>query len=95
MYTIYKHRVEHAPELNGLSNLNYCCMNEHILIYFVDQLKNREEAEVQLVELLVNLRYYHDHWLRARMFAANLQLIHSEPEKSVALNKQDDSESIE
>ena len=46
MYTIYKHRVEHAPELNGLCNLNYCSMNEHILIYFVDQLKNREEAEV-------------------------------------------------
>jgi hypothetical protein len=90
MYTIYKHRIEHAPEINGIANLNYCCMNEYVLIYFIDLLKNREEAEVKLVEVIINLKYYCDHWLRARLFAANLQLIHSEAEKSVALTKDSD-----
>lgn len=69
-------------------------MNEHVLIYFIEQAKERLKAEVQVVELIINIRYYYDHWLRARMFAANLQLIHSEPEKSTA-KTESDQESLE
>ena len=72
IYLIYEHRVEHAPEINGSSNLNYCCMSEHVLVYFIDLLKERQLAEDKVVELIINLSYYYDQWLRARMFAANL-----------------------
>ena len=93
LYVIYKHRIEHSPEINGSSNLNYCCMNEHVLIYFVGLLKERKPAEERLVELIINLRYYYDHWSRARMFAANLQLVHSEPEKSAIVANMESKES--
>ena len=46
MYSIYKHRIEHAPELNGTCNMNYCCMNEHVIMYFLDKFKAREAAEL-------------------------------------------------
>ena len=94
IFNVYKHRVEHAPEINGISNMNYCCMNEHVLIYFIDQVKERPLAEVKVVELIINLRYYYDHWLRARMFASNLQIIHSEPENSTS-KTETDHESVE
>jgi hypothetical protein len=61
-------------------------MNEHVLIYFIGLLNERPLAEVKVVELIINLRYYYDHWLRARMFAANLQIIHSDPERSAVRN---------
>ena len=72
LYKIYDHRVEHAPEINGSSNMNYMCMNEHLLVYFISTLSDREKAETEVVKLIINLRYYYDHWIRARLYANNL-----------------------
>ena len=41
IFEIYDHRIKYSPELNGLANTNYCNMNEHILVYFVDKYRNR------------------------------------------------------
>jgi hypothetical protein len=36
LFDIYDHRIKNAPELNGAANTNYCCLNEHLLMFFVD-----------------------------------------------------------
>lgn len=42
----------------------------------MDQLKKRHLVEEKVVEMIINLRYYYDHWQRAKMFAMNLQFVH-------------------
>ena len=74
MFDVYDHRILHAPELNGSVNTNYCALNEHFLVYFVDQLRKREKAEERLVTFLLNLHYYQDYWQRAKQFVMNLEL---------------------
>jgi len=66
IFDIYDHRIVNAPELNGSVNNNYCNLNEHLIIYHVDVHRTRAKAEDKLVALLINLRYYHDHWQRAK-----------------------------
>lgn len=72
IFEIYDHRIKHAPELNGSANLNYVAMNEHILLYFVDKYRTRRKAEVGIVDLLINTRYYYEYWQRAKTFADTL-----------------------
>lgn len=91
MFEVYDHRIKHAPELNGSANANYCTMNEHLLMFFVDEYRRRPKAEEKIADLLINLRYYHDHWQRARIFAANLQLL-QQPSEAAKLKQQEAGE---
>ena len=72
IFEIYDHRIKYAPELNGTVNTNYCVMNEHLILYFVDKYRVRRKAEDKIFDLLINLRYYFDYWQRAKLFANNL-----------------------
>ena len=74
MFDIYDHRIKNAPEINGSANTNYCTLNEHLLIFFVNKCRNRKNAEEEIVDLIINLRYYLDFWQRAKIFASNLQM---------------------
>ena len=74
MFDIYDHRILHAPELNCSVNTNYCSLNEHMLVFFMDQTRSRVKAEEEIVNLLINLRYYFDNWQRAKIFTWNLEL---------------------
>ena len=69
IFAIYDHRIKHAPELNGGANSSYCALNEHMIMYFVDEYKHRARAEEKIVDLLINLRYWYDIWPRARTYA--------------------------
>lgn len=75
IFDIYDHRIRHAPELAGSVNTSYCSLNEHIMMYFIDKYEKRLKAEEKLVDILMNLRYYYDHWQRAKVFAWNLDLV--------------------
>ena len=74
MFDLYDHRVFNAPELNGCVNTNYCSLNEHLLVFCMDQKRTRAKAEEMVVDILINLRYYCDHWQRAKQFLWNLEL---------------------
>lgn len=50
-------------------------MSEHLLVYFADLLGTRELAEHKVVELLINLYFYSEHWPRARTYATLLQIV--------------------
>jgi len=62
IFDVYDHRIKNAPELNGSVNSSYCTLSEHILMFYVDKYRRRQKAEERIVELLINLRYYYDHW---------------------------------
>jgi hypothetical protein len=49
IYNIYDHRIEHTHEINGSTNMNYCTMQEYILIYFMDQFRDRKQCEHMMV----------------------------------------------
>jgi len=74
LFDIYDHRILHSPELNGSVNTNYCSLNEHLLVYYMDHYRTRDKAEEKIISLLINLRYYHEHWQRAKTFTWNMQL---------------------
>lgn len=61
--------------------MNYCTLNEYVLVFFMDTYKERgrEKAEEMVVELMINLRYFYDQQVRAKMFAWNLELIFLKP----------------
>ena len=48
LFKIYEHRIENSHEINGAANMNYCCLNEYIMIYFFDLLRDRNLAENQI-----------------------------------------------
>lgn len=83
MFNIYEHRIDNAQELNGSVNSAYCPMNEHIIIYFMDLLGKRQLVEEKIVELIINVISFYNQWPRAKMMAANLQIINCKtgPEK--------------
>ena len=60
LFDVYDHRIENAHEINGLTNNQYCALNEYLLVYLIDVYKTREEAERMLVTILINLRYFYD-----------------------------------
>lgn len=75
IFDIYDHRIENAEEVNGLANTSHCCFNEYILIYMIDVYKDRQVAEKRLVDMFINLRYFYDQQVRAKMFAQNLEIV--------------------
>ena len=75
IYGIYSHRIDLAPEWNGLINTNPCSLNDHLLLYFVEMTGSRDLAEERVSEVLINLIFYFDHWPRARLFAYLLQVV--------------------
>ena len=74
IFDIYDHRIRNAPEINGSCNTNYCALNEHLLIFYVDKYRIRKKAEEKLVDLIINLRYHYDEHTRAKTFAMNMQM---------------------
>ena len=75
IFDVYDHRLENAAEVNGLANTSYCALNEYILIYMIDVYKDRKVAEKQLVDIFINLRYFYDQQVRAKMFCQNLEIV--------------------
>jgi len=78
LFDIYSHRIQHAAEINSMLVTNYCTLNEHLLLFFMDKVRKRGQAEENLVRFLINLYYYYDIWTRAKLMAMNLQLIRVE-----------------
>ena len=69
IFAIYELRVEFAHEINGLACSNYCTLNEFLIIYFMHALKgDRIMAEKRIIEFLINVRYYYNHQIRAKIF---------------------------
>lgn len=60
-------------------NTNYCSLSEHLLVFFMDYYRTRALAEDKIINLLINLRYYHDHWGRAKQFTQNMGLTYMGP----------------
>ena len=56
----------HAPEINGAINTTYMGMNEHLIIFFMWKYKMRPQVEKRIIEFLASLKYFVDHWLRAK-----------------------------
>ena len=76
IFDFYDHRLEHAAEVNGLANIQYCAMNEYLVVYMLDVHRGRKKVEKGLFELFVNLRYYYDQQTRAKTFCQNLEIVH-------------------
>ena len=66
---MYDHRILHAPEINGAINTTYMGMNEHLIIFFMWKYKMRPQVEKRIIEFLASLKYFVDHWLRAKQYA--------------------------
>lgn len=66
IYEIYDHRILHAPEINGAINNSYLGMNEHLILFFTNKYKIRPQVEKRIIEFLASLKYFVDHWLRAK-----------------------------
>lgn len=62
-------------------------MNEFLLIYFVNQVRNRAKAEELVVELIMNLKYYFEFWQRAKIFAGMLEFVQIPTEGSLTKQK--------
>lgn len=88
VFDVYDHRILHAPELNGSVNTNYVTLSEHVLIFFVSKYKRRAKAEEKLVSMLISLRYWCDHWQRAKVFAQNLQLTHNKHDSAFRIDRE-------
>ena len=68
IFAIYDHRLANSHEINGSANMNYCALNEYILIYFFEIFRDRKLAEEQIVNMFICLRYYYDLQTRAKTF---------------------------
>lgn len=69
IYEIYDHRILHAPELNGAINTTYVGMNEHLILFFTYKYRVRPQVEKRIIEFLASLKYFIDHWQRAKQYA--------------------------
>ena len=81
IFDIIDHRIEYASEINGAVNTSYMSMDEHLLVYLVQnsniqqtssmkfQPGTRDDIELRLVEFLYSLKYYSTRWTRARLYA--------------------------
>ena len=70
IYEIYDHRILHAPEINGAINTTYLGMNEHLILFFTNKYKVRPQVEKRIIEFLASLKYFVDHWQRAKQYAS-------------------------
>ena len=69
IYEIYDHRIFHAPEINGMINTTYMGMDEHLICFFCVKYQVRSQAEKRIIEFLASLKYFVDHWQRAKQYA--------------------------
>ena len=44
-------------------------MNEHLILFFMWKYKMRPQVEKRIIEFLASLKYFVDHWLRAKQYA--------------------------
>ncbi len=63
---IYDNRIWFTPEISGAVNTTYMGLDEHLIIFFNLLYKERPIAERRLLEFLASLKYFVDHWPRAR-----------------------------
>ena len=47
-------------------NTTYLGMDEHLICFFVQKYGVRSQIEKRIVEFLASLKYFTDHWLRAK-----------------------------
>ena len=89
IFDIIEHRIEHAPEINGVVNTNYMSLDEHLIIFFTNNILiqkigakfmegTRPEIEQSILEFIYNLKYYSTRWLRAKTFAEMVGFLHVE-----------------
>ena len=71
--------------------MNYVTLSEYLMIYFMDTLRERKECEKRILELFVNLRYYYDIQVRAKMFAWNCEVIVVHNQKMIKTVDAEDS----
>lgn len=98
IFDIMDHRIENAPEIHGLVNTTYMSMDEHLVIYMIDQFAKdpgplskkhaehkgtRKEVERKLIEFLYALKYYSGRWMRAKLYAEMLGFLHTKESMSM------------
>ena len=44
-------------------------MDEHLICFFAQRYKLRPQIERQIIEFLASLKYFVDHWQRAKQYA--------------------------
>lgn len=45
-------------------------MNEHLILFFTNKYKVRPQVEKRIIEFLASLKYFVDHWQRAKQYAS-------------------------
>ena len=58
LFEIYEQRVKHAPEILGGVSPGYLSMDEFLVLFFIQQEKQRRPAETKLLEFVAALKYY-------------------------------------
>ena len=66
---IYDHRIWFTPEINGAVNTTFMGLDEHLIIFYALLYKERPVIERHLIEFLATLKYFVDHWQRAKHYA--------------------------
>jgi len=97
IFDIIDHRIEYAAEINGAINTSYMSLDEHLIIYMTHKFDplvvakatrglkgTRDEVQNQLLEFLLNLKYYSTRWLRAKQYAQMLGFLVKKDAISVA-----------
>lgn len=69
IFDIYDHRIFNAPEINGMINTNYMGLDEHLICFFLNKYQTRQIVEKKIIEFLASLKYFVDHWGRAKQYA--------------------------
>lgn len=75
IYEIYDHRIENAPEINGMINNTYMSMEEHLIVFFTMRYRQRQQVERRIIEFLASLKYFVDYWQRAKQYALLVGLL--------------------
>ena len=47
-------------------NTNYMGMEEHLICYFSQKYRIRSQIEKRIIQFLASLKYFADHWPRAK-----------------------------
>ena len=51
-------------------NTNYMGMDEHLIVFFIAKYSSRNIVERKIIEFLASLKYFVDHWGRAKQYAS-------------------------
>ena len=69
IYKIYDHRIGFTPEIAGAVNTTFMGMDEQLIVFFTQEYKERKVIEKRIIEFLASLKYFMDHWQRAKQYA--------------------------